>query len=174
MGAIGSAIAAPAKLVMLYADRLLADLKAADFGRFARPGGQVVQSNHPAFVLGHLCLYPPRVLTSLGLAVGATACPSTYDALFKPGAECVDDPAATIYPPMSELRSRFNDGYSVAMAAVAAATDDALVGPNPTEGRMRELFPTMGGMLNFYLSGHPMSHLGQISAWRRAIGLPPA
>jgi hypothetical protein len=29
-------------------------------------------------------------------------------------------------------------------------------------------------MLGFYLSGHVMSHLGQLSAWRRCLGLPPA
>jgi len=29
-------------------------------------------------------------------------------------------------------------------------------------------------MLNFYLGGHVMLHIGQMSAWRRMMGLGPA
>ena len=32
----------------------------------------------------------------------------------------------------------------------------------------------VGGAINFYIGGHVQVHLGQLSAWRRAIGLPPA
>jgi hypothetical protein len=39
---------------------------------------------------------------------------------------------------------------------------------------MRDLFPTIGAAINFYLIGHVQVHLGQISAWRRGMGLPPA
>jgi hypothetical protein len=174
MTTIGPVIAAPVKIVLGYAERLIAGVSAADFGRLARPGGQVVQSNHPAFVLGHLCLYPPRVLEHLGRPLGAAACPPGYEPLFKNGVECTDDPDGNRYPAMSELTARFFEGYRAATDAVAAASDESLLAPNPTEGRMRELFPTLGGMLNFYLNGHAMSHLGQLSAWRRAMGLPPA
>ena len=35
-------------------------------------------------------------------------------------------------------------------------------------------FPTAGAMLGFYVGGHFMIHIGQMSAWRRAVGLGPA
>ena len=44
---------------------------------------------------------------------------------------------------------------------------------NPNE-RMRAKFPTNGAMLAFYVGGHFMLHMGQLSAWRRAVGLGPA
>jgi hypothetical protein len=31
--------------------------------------------------------------------------------------------------------------------------------------------PTIGAVANFLLSAHHMMHLGQVSAWRRAVGL---
>jgi hypothetical protein len=40
--------------------------------------------------------------------------------------------------------------------------------------RSREMFPTLGAVVAFYLGGHVMNHLGQLSAWRRCLGLPPA
>ena len=47
-----------------------------------------------------------------------------------------------------------------------------LLPPNPTAGRARELFPTIGAVVAFYLAGHVLNHLGQLSTWRRCIGLP--
>jgi hypothetical protein len=41
-------------------------------------------------------------------------------------------------------------------------------------GRMTELFPTLGSLYNFYVGGHMMMHLGQISTWRRMMGLGAA
>jgi hypothetical protein len=31
--------------------------------------------------------------------------------------------------------------------------------------------PTVGAAVNFMLGGHLQMHLGQVSAWRRAMGL---
>ena len=36
------------------------------------------------------------------------------------------------------------------------------------------MFPTVGAAINFYLTGHVMMHAGQISAWRRCMGMPAA
>jgi len=174
VGHLGQTIAAPGKLALLYAERLLAGVRPEDFGRLAAPGGVVVQSNHPAFVFGHLCLYPPRIVQQLGLPAGATACPPGYDALFKAGVQCEDDPDGRRYPPMADLTERFFSGYKEAIAAVEAASDAQLLEPNPAEGRLRELFPTLGQAFAFYLGGHTQSHLGQLSAWRRMMGLPAA
>jgi hypothetical protein len=174
MGQIGSLIAKSASLTPLYAERLLTGVTPETFARFARPGGTLVKSNHPAFVLGHLSLYPIRVLQLCGKPPDAAQMPATYDALFKAGIECQDDPAGTIYPPMKDMTTRFFDAYRAAMAAAAEAPDSAFTAEHAVEGRMKELFPTVGAAVIFYLTGHPQAHFGQISAWRRMMGLPPA
>lgn len=174
MGRVGSIIAAGAKLSQTYAERLLTDVTQENYARFARPGGVVVQSNHPAFVLGHLSLYPVRTMQYLKLPQGRTAFPASYEPLFKFGAECQDDPAGKVYPPLVAMKTFFFESYRAAIAAIESAADEAFDAPNPAEGRLRDLFPTIGMALNFYLIGHTQVHLGQISAWRRAVGLPPA
>jgi hypothetical protein len=174
MGSIGTILAQTANVTVLSAERLLAGITPQSFARFARPGGVELHSNHPAFVLGHLSLYPAKVLAHLGRDAGDVTPPAKYEDLFKNGVECRDDPAGTIYPSMAELRDFFLRSYRAAIASLTEADDARLAGPNPSEGRMKELFPSLGAMLNFYLSGHAHAHLGQLSAWRRAQGLPPA
>lgn len=174
MQQIGPVISASTNLAVMYAERLLSGVKPEIFARFARPGGQIVASNHAAFVFGHLALYPARAMDMLRQPRGATEYPPNYETLFKNGVECRDDADGKLYPPMAELTRRCLDGYRAAAAAVLAADDARLLEPNPAEGRMKDLFPTVGAALNFYLSGHVQSHLGQVSAWRRAWGLPAA
>jgi hypothetical protein len=169
---IGPVIASSGSLALGYAERLLKDVRPEQFGRLARVGGQVLQSNHPAFIFGHLSLYPDRVLTQLQRT--PLGVPPGYATLFAAGCECKDDADGSLYPPMQELTERFFAGYRAAVAAVAAADDAPLIRPNPAEGRLRELFPTLGPVFSFYLGGHVFSHLGQMSVWRRAVGLPPA
>ncbi len=174
MGQIGQILAASGGLGQLYARRLLNGVTPDNYARLARPGGPVVQSNHAAFVLGHLDLYPAKIFERLGRPAGATACPASYPALFAAGAECRDDPDGTLYPPLAELTTRFFDGYAAALSVVSEAADEALLAPHPGDGGPPKLFLTIGSMLGFYISGHVMSHLGQLSAWRRCLGLPPA
>ena len=59
-------------------------------------------------------------------------------------------------------------------AALRSTPDETFDRPNPAEGRMRELFPTIGSVQTFYCGGHMMMHLGQLSAWRRMLGLSAA
>lgn len=174
MKQIGPMIAASGSLGLMYAEKLLAGVTPETFARLARPGGHVVQSNHPAFVFGHLSLYPPRIVQLLGAKAPHVTVTAADEALFKSGAECRDDADGTIYPPMKTMTERFFTGYRAAIEAAAGAEDDVLAQVNPTEGRSRELFPTIGAAFCFSLSGHLQNHLGQMSAWRRAMGLPPA
>lgn len=174
MGQIGPALAASGKLALMYAERLLAGVKAEQAGCLARPGGQVVQSNHPAFIYGHLALYPARVLEHLKQPSGPAAIPDGYESLFKNGVDCKDDPQRRLYPPLAEITKLFFEGYRAALSALERSDDAALSAANPAEGRMRELFPSLGGMLGFYVGGHVQMHLGQMSVWRRMMGLPAA
>jgi hypothetical protein len=169
---LGNVIADSLELSVGYGERLLKDVTPEMFARYAAPGGTTIESNHPAFVFGHLSLYGPRILTQLGQP--APTIPANFDALFSKDAKCVDDPAATIYPSMAEVTTVFFDGYKAAATALRSIPDEALQAPNPMEGRMAALFPTLGSLQAFYCGGHLMMHLGQISAWRRMAGLGAA
>ncbi|RLS34663.1 MAG: DinB family protein [Planctomycetota bacterium] len=169
---IGNSIADSLALSLDYANRLLKEVPSDRFARFATVGGSTVESNHPAFVLGHLALYGPRIVSQLGGT--PTPLPAAFEKAFSKDAACTDDPTGTIYPAMSEVVKAFRTGCEEAIAALRSASDDTLQKPNPAEGRMLELFPTLASVQTFYAGGHMMMHLGQLSAWRRIEGMKPA
>lgn len=72
---------------------------------------------------------------------------------------------------METITKAFFEGYQAAMIVLRETPDAALQQGNPIEGRMANLFPSLGSLHNFYAGGHLMMHLGQVSAWRRMSGL---
>ena len=161
---LGNVIADSLDLGLSYAERLLVGVSADQFARFARPGGQAIESNHAAFVFGHLSLYGPRIVAQLESGDGTASLPSEWPDMFSMDASCQDDPTGSIYPPMPRITEQFFSGYRAAGASLRAAGDDRLQQANPVGGRLSELFPTMGSMHTFYCGGHLMMHLGQLSA----------
>ena len=170
---IGSMIADSAKLSVGYAERLIKDVQPKQFARFAEIEGKTIESNHPAFVLGHLSIYPCRIVEDLGGDASAIKPSEKYEALFSPSAKCMDDPDGNLYPPMNDVTKKFFAAHQAAIEAVLAADDSAFGVENPNEN-MRGKFATKGAMHAFYLGGHVMIHMGQISAWRRVVGLGQA
>jgi hypothetical protein len=173
MPTIGPMIAASARLGIGYAERLLKDVTPDQFARFARIGNTVIESNHPAFIYGHLSLYAARVIDEVGGDASKFVPTARFQELFSKDAKCVDDPAGTIYPPMAEVTTALLESYRAAALALDAAPDSVFTAENPNQA-MRERFPTKGAMHTFYIGGHFMLHIGQMSAWRRAMGLGPA
>ncbi len=171
---VGQTIADSLSLSLSYSRRMLTGVTPEQFGRLARFGDQVIDSNHGAFVFGHLALYGSKIVEQLGGDAGAIAVPPSFATVFSKDAKCVDDPSGTIYPSMDEVTSVFFQGYEAAIVALQAAPDEVFQKPNPGQGRIAELFPTLGSMHTFYCGGHLMMHMGQVSAWRRMLGLPPA
>ncbi len=169
---LGNVIADSLAVSLSYGERLLKELPPDRFARFAAPGGVVVASNHPAFIYGHLSLYAPKVL--LQIAHPAPPMPGHFEVAFSKDATCRDDPEGDLYPPMDEVLTIFREGYRMVTAALRSTPDEAFGQPNPAEGRMREAFPTIGSVQAFYCGSHMMMHFGQLSAWRRMEGLPPA
>ena len=170
---IGNMIAASTRLGLGYADRLITGIDADDFARFATVGGQAVESNHPCFILGHLSLYAPRVVSELGGDASEIQPSETFVKLFNKDAKCIDDVDAAIYPGMDEVVAAFRSAHAKALATLEQSADDLFLPENPNEA-MRAKFPTIGAMHAFYLGGHFMIHMGQLSAWRRMMGLGAA
>lgn len=180
MGKSAEMIVSGAKMTLGYAERLLAGVEPHMFAR--KPtwgmGGKEIDCNHGAWIYGHLATYPPRMIAAMGGAggvggagkTGTPAVPGTFEPLFKNGTKCVDDPSGTIYPPMETIARVFMDGYRAAIAATEQMSDADLARPNT--GPMAERLPTVGALVNFLLNNHVMSHIGQMSTWRRAMGLP--
>jgi hypothetical protein len=174
MGQYGSMIADAAGVGLRYAKRLVTGIPADRFGRLSTPGNQVIAANHPAFILGHLSLYPAKVFQLLGQDVSIVTPPDRYNALFAKDAKCEDDTTGTLYPKPDDLTEFFFRSYEKALEAIRAASDSQLLAENPVDTPLKQVCPTLGSMLTFYLTGHVTSHLGQLSSWRRMEGLPPA
>lgn len=173
MSIAARSIVEAARPSLFYADNLLKDVTPAMFARFPSPGGAMISTNHPAFVYGHLALYPSRMAENAGRDPGPLAVPASYAGLFGAGVECRDDAGGTIYPPMEEIVSHFRRTHTDALAMIAEMTDEELSRP-PATARSREFMPTVGSLAAFLFVGHTMMHFGQVSAWRRAMGLGPA
>ena len=156
-------MAVPAQLTFEYGIALVKDIPAEKFAHMPHP-----TMNHAAFNLGHLTIYPNRILMLLGRNDLIVDNPR-YTELFAAGKPCVEQDGR--YPDKSEIVHEYIAGYRRALEILPTVTDDVLAKPNPIEGRMRERFPLVGIAVNFLLNNHHMSHLGQVSAWRRAIGL---
>jgi hypothetical protein len=169
---IGTMISESLALSLGYAERLLKEIPRDQFARFAAPGGIPVPSNHPAFVFGHLALYPQRILGDLG-GEGNGMVPKEFLQVFSKDAQCQDDPFGTIYPEMDLVTDVFFKVHRTTMDFLPQVPDEKFLLPNMNEA-MRKRFSTVGAMHAFYCGGHIMMHLGQISAWRRMRGLAPA
>lgn len=169
---LGNVIADSLQVSLGYAERLLKDVPAERFARFAAPGGVVVASNHPAFIYGHLSLYAPKILQQIGHP--APRVPDYFEPRFSKDATCVDDVDGDLFPARDEVVDFFLEGHRMVMGALRSTGDATFTQPNPAEGRMKELFPTIGSVHTFYCGGHMMMHLGQMSAWRRMEGLGAA
>jgi hypothetical protein len=156
---------------LCLAEQMLKGVTPQIFARKPSFDGKVIEPNHAAFHYGHLALYPNKWLELVGLDGAAAAAPAGFADLFAAGKECKDDPSGTIYPPMPEITEAFFRTYKAALEILPGVDDARLRQPNPREGRMRDAFPTLGGMLMFYINNHTLLHLGQLSTWRRCFGL---
>lgn len=140
--------------------------------RFETAGGLVIiDTNHPSFICGHLGLYGARMFTFVGKDPGSVAAPAGWDALYKAGVQCEDDPKGTIYPAWDKVRAQLVSSLNATIEMFGTLDDSVLLRPMPDE-KARSFFPTIGLALNFMTTTHVSIHMGQLSAWRRCFGMP--
>lgn len=145
-----------------YTLRLVGDLSEAQMVAQPVPGRVL---NHPAWVLSHLTLYTD-VAAALSRGVSFT---DPFEHQYGQKSEPLADAAA--YPSRADLIATYRASHDAAEAALAGAAEKVLTSPTPIE-RWRAVHPTVGDMLVTLMVKHESSHLGQLSAWRRAMGLP--
>ena len=146
-----------------YALNLLEDL--SDEQMVLRPGGNM---NHPAWILGHLCIYHPIVPALLN---GEPFDDPAEDSLFGfRGRGPQVDPV--VYGSKQAQVDRYVEGHETVAQALLNATVDQLQRA-PSLARWSKMFPSVEFMLPDLLLHHESIHIGQLSIWRRAAGLPP-
>ena len=147
-----------------YASRLVADLT---------PEQMILQPtqasnapvNHPAWILSHLNAY----IDVIEALVGGQEFPDPKDHKFgmlsKPAAD------ATLYQDKDSLINYFVNGHERVDKILSGAGDDLLEQEIPID-RWKTVMPRIGIALPYLMLNHENMHLGQISAWRRVLGLP--
>jgi hypothetical protein len=170
MGTTSELITRPAARILGLAQGLVGDVPADRFARLPVVDGVPVETNHAAFVLGHLALYPGRVLGLLGVEDTDLRTPAGYEDLFGPGAACEDDPDGSVYPHRDQIVGVFSDLHERGLAVVESLPDAAF-DREIEEDRYRAMFGNAGAAASFMFGAHLGFHLGQLSAWRRAMGL---
>lgn len=144
------------------AERLVADL--TDQQMVAQPHGVI---NHPAWTLGHLGATSDALAGALGL-------PSTFPDAWREACRVGSIPSgdAADFPGKAELLEQLRAQHERVAKAVTAADAERLRQPAPP--RVRERFPTVGDFTAALMTMHEGHHLGQVAAWRRAMGLGSA
>jgi uncharacterized damage-inducible protein DinB len=147
---------------MLYGRRLLADLSDEQFT--TQP---VAGMNHAAWIVGHLCHSFEMIGGELGLPPWL---PANWADYFGTGSSPLPVQAGS--PGRIQLLSALADSQRRLTDALKAMPDAHLARPLPDE-RYRRIFPTLGSAVLHILTVHAAVHIGQLSAWRRAMRLPP-
>ena len=156
-------IAHCSRFSMGYVLGLAQDIPSERWGDMA-----IANANHPAFIYAHLAIYPNRVFAMLGREELALEGPVDPELV---GSGSICEPDGSIYPSKAEILPYFTERYEAAAALLETLQTEDLAVENPIEGGFREKFPTLGSAVSFMMNNHIMMHAGQVSTWRRAIGL---
>jgi hypothetical protein len=152
-------IMAAFRFTLMYAEKLAADLVDDELARLPQPG-----MNHAAWVLGHVALGSDFVALLLGQPMVTG---ETWMTTFGPGSMPVGDRA--VYPSKEQLLATMRTTHARAIELLNEATTAQLNSPNQTQFFPAE-FPTVGALITHLMTTHAALHLGQLSAWRRALG----
>ncbi len=154
------------------AQGLLTGVTAENFARMPQADGKAINTNHPSFIYGHLSFYPSYIFDLMGKDGSAIAIPEGWEDLFKHGVDCKDDVNGDIYPPMDEVLAYFKKAHEAVIEMINSCDDETLTKAFEGEGWHVDFAGTPAALTTFMLHSHYMFHLGQMSAWRRCVGLP--
>ena len=126
--------------------------------------------NHPAWVLGHLL----QVDYALAQLLTGEAPPAFIDdawrATYGPKRAPVADPS--LYKPKAFYIEKLAAVREKIVTRLGQMSPEDFHVPHPDPAR-RDRFPTVGHAVMLYGTWHEAYHSGQLSTWRRVLGLPP-
>lgn len=161
-GAIRAGILSVCSQQRRYALGLVDDLDEGDM--LAQPVPGVVM-NHPAWIFSHLLVYLPVMITMLEGGVPDDPIDHRHGRKSAP----LPDPKA--YLPKDRLVEKYAEMHEATEEAFRYAEREILSERTPIP-RFVERFPTVGHVVVHLMIKHEATHLGQLSAWRRAGGRP--
>jgi len=129
-----------------------------------QPGGIL---NHPAWTLPHLVTGSEFAGQLIGLE---PLMPQDWFVKYGRGSTPSTDPAAN--PSKSGALAALEEHHARVSEALTAADSSLFEQPTPNDD-FRQIMPTLGDALVFILGTHEAVHLGQLTSWRKAMGLPP-
>ncbi len=130
-----------------------------------QPSGVI---NHPAWTLGHLAATADNLAKTFGQE-------STFPEDWREACSTGGTPSgnATDFPSREQLLEQLTAQHERVAAAFAGTDAELLAQPHPNL-RARRIFPTFGDYAVALMTTHEANHLGQLAAWRRAMGLGSA
>lgn len=150
-------------LNLMVAELLVQDLTAEQMTQ--QPHGLI---NHPAWNLGHLVSTTHATCQLTGIE---SSLPDGWAEKFAAGAP--PNPDGTQNPSKEELLAEFRACHERLNKALPKIDSETMAKTHPDEDT-RKYFPTIGDQIIYMMTAHEMDHLGQVAAWRRAMGLKPA
>ena len=153
---------------LAFAKKLVEDLTNEQMTAKPYPGFE----NHPAFTLGHLVTGTVNLIEDLG---GKADIPDGWNELFLrkgPGDPRLPSDQTELYPAKEKLLKEFERQHDKLKEYLLATEDHKL--DEKIEWRFDSYMPTVMDVVLFMCTIHEAMHLGQLSAWRRAMGLPSA
>lgn len=120
--------------------------------------------NHPAWQLGHMVMAADHAAKMLGLD------PMMTEEQGKPyGQGSKPTSTASDYGTKDELLGMHRQQHERISAALKEKGADVFGQPMP-DANPESMFKKQGDLITFLLAIHEATHLGQLSAWRRAKG----
>lgn len=141
--------------------RMVADIQADQFGH--QP---IAKINTPAWITGHLAIASDFGLKCLGMP---PAFPADWHQQFGPGS----DPAAVTITDKELLIREFIVGHERFLEHLPRANADSMAGLHGIPMEILNDIPQVGDLVAHLLTSHEWFHLGQLSTWRRIMGLAP-
>ncbi len=156
------------RMNLMYAGKLAADLSDEQACRPAGPGHE----NHPVFTLGHLCVASAMVMAVLA---DPRDLPDQWSDLFErqgPSDRRLPETDPGAYPPIGDVLAELTRQHGRVESRLATCSENEL--SQAREWRLSSVLPKVVDLVTFLCVTHEAIHLGQLAAWRRAMGLPAA
>ena len=128
--------------------------------------------NHPAFTLGHLITGSAMMAEDLG---GTFHVPNGWKELFirkGPGDPTLPTTDAKAYPEKNILLDELHKQHEIVKELLLLSDENKF--NEKIKWRFNTYLPTLLDLVMFMCLSHESMHLGQLSAWRRAMKLPSA
>lgn len=148
-----------------YTRKLVEDVPDEKLAEQPLPG-----MNHAAWVLGHQALTADFINRIIGDEGAEPVAPKGWTELFGPGSTPVADRGR--YPSKQELLEGLDRSEQAVRRILAEVPPQVLDEESPWEV-FKAALPTRRDVVAMIITSHHGSHNGQLSAWRRAMGLPP-